>query len=140
MDTGAVFQRDGVAHGGAQVGHDAGRSGERADADDGDGLGRGHRRDGRLGFLGGVGVQRQAQVFDVVGDGFMERAAVIAVFGEGVLGGDHHEVAGAEFALQVRPAAVAQVLRGAHHGGVVHVGALGDFGDVRVGGELRVAA
>ena len=69
----------------------------------------------------------------------MQGAAVFAVLGQGVLGGDHHEVPGAQFPLQVGPAPVAQVLGGADHGGVVDVGALGDFGDVRVGGELRIA-
>ena len=139
VDAAAVLQGDGVAHGGAQVGHDAGGAGEGAQPDDGDGLGGGHGRDGCLGVVGRVGVQRQAQILDVVVERIMQRAAVLAVLRQGVLGGDHHQVAGAQFPLEVGPAAVAQVLGRADHGGVVDVGALGDLGDVRVGGELRIA-
>ncbi len=139
MDAAAVLEGDGVAHGGAQVRHHAGGAGEGAEPDDGDGLGGGHGRDGGLGVVGRIGVQRQAQVLDVVVERVMQGTAVLAVLRQGVLGGDHHEVAGAQFPLEVWPAPVAQVLGRADHGGVVDVRPLGDLGDVCVGGELRIA-
>ena len=140
VDAAAVLQGDGVSHGGAQVCHHAGGAGEGAEPEDGDGLGGGHGCDGRLGVVGGVGVQGQAQILDVVVERVVQGAAVFTVLGQGVFGGDHDEVPGAQFALEVGPAAVAQVLGGADNGGVVDVGALGNLGDVGVRGQLRIAA